>query len=416
MKTGSGFRRVIAITTCAALTVSGCSFGSFNGLNSLPLPGTVGRGADAHTFRVELANVGTLESNSPVMVDDVIVGSVGRIAVKGWHALVDVSVLPNVVVPANAVASVGQTSLLGSMHVALDAPPDEEPRGRLASGRTIALDRSSTYPSTERTLSTLSVVVNAGGLGQVGDIVHNFNAAVSGREPQIRELIGRLDRFVGTLNDQRDDVVATITELDRFAGTLTAQDDVLSRTLKSVPPALDVVLRERPRIVEALDKLGVFSGTAARLVNDTQADLVSNLQNLGPSLCALADVGPDIDTALAYAPVFPLGQNLIDRGLRGDYINLFATFDLTTARLKRGVAAGTPLFRADASLVPAPGDARYDQWYTDNPLGVGVTPTPPWLKSLPPESPPLQLKGVAPLGQLPPVLELPEPTTPSGCA
>jgi ABC-type transporter Mla subunit MlaD len=301
------------------------------------------------------------------------------------------------------------------MHVALDAPLSAQPQGRLTSGSEIALD-GSTYPSTERTLSALSVVVNAGALGQLGDIVHNFNIALSGRQPQIRELIGRLNTFVGTLNDQRDDVVATMTELDRFAGTLTAQSDVLTKTLKAVPPALDVLLRERPRLVEALDKLGTFSSTAARLVNETQADVVANLSNLGPTICALADVGPDIDTALAYAPVYPLGQNLIDRGVRGDYVNLFAIFDVTKSRMQRGLAAGTPWFKGDASLVPAPGDPKYDEWLKENPLGFGLDPTPPWLQNLPPDHPPFHTTGVAPLNQLPPVLELPSPNTPSGCA
>ena len=87
------------------------------------------------------------------------------------------------VVPANAVATVGQTSLLGSMHLALNPPLGEKPSGRLQPGATIGLNQSSTYPTTEQTLSSLSAVVNGGGLGQIGDIIHNFNAALSGREP-----------------------------------------------------------------------------------------------------------------------------------------------------------------------------------------------------------------------------------------
>ena len=55
------------------LMSSGCAF---HGLNSLPLPGAVGRGPDADVYHVELANVITMESNSPVMIDDVVVGSV----------------------------------------------------------------------------------------------------------------------------------------------------------------------------------------------------------------------------------------------------------------------------------------------------------------------------------------------------
>ena len=42
--------------------------------------------------------------------------------------------------PANAVATVGQTSLLGSMHLALDPPPGEAPNGRLTPGATIGLN------------------------------------------------------------------------------------------------------------------------------------------------------------------------------------------------------------------------------------------------------------------------------------
>ncbi len=106
----------------------------------------MGRGADAKTYHVEIANVGTLESNSPVMISDVVVGSVGKMTVRNWHADVEISVRPDVVVPANAVATIGQTSLLGSMHVALDPPLGQPPSGRLAPGATIGLDRSSTYP------------------------------------------------------------------------------------------------------------------------------------------------------------------------------------------------------------------------------------------------------------------------------
>jgi phospholipid/cholesterol/gamma-HCH transport system substrate-binding protein len=408
-------RRLLVLGFSAALTATGCAF---QGLNSLPLPGAVGRGPDATIYHVQIANVGALESNSPVMIDDVVVGSVGKMTVQGWHANVEVSVRPGVVIPANAVASVGQTSLLGSMHLELNPPLGQKPVGRLEPGATIPLNKSSTYPSTEQTLSTLSVVVNSGGLGQIGDIVHNFSAALFGREPQVRDLINRLDTFVGTLNDQRDNIIATIDELNRFSGTLAGQDEVIARTLRKIPQALDVLLRERARFTEALVKLGNFSDTASQLVNDTRAELVTNLQNLEPTICALADIGPDIDTALAYALLFPLGQNLIDRGIRGDYMNLFVTVDLTRNRIKRGLAAGTPWFQGDAELVPAPGDAGYDAFYakyTNDPLNFGITPTPPWLASLPESSPPPAQTGVSYLGVQPPILRVPKNPTPSGC-
>ena len=156
-------QRLAVVGSCVAVSLTGCAF---QGVNSLPLPGAVGKGRHAVTYHVEVANVATLESNSPVMMNDVIVGSVGKMTVRDWHADVVISVKPDIVVPANVVAAVGQTSLLGSMHLALNPPLGEEPKGRLQPGATIPLSASSTYPSTERTLSALSTVVNGGEIGR----------------------------------------------------------------------------------------------------------------------------------------------------------------------------------------------------------------------------------------------------------
>ncbi len=364
-------RRVLAIAFAMMLTVTGCAF---QGVNSLPLPGAVGRGSDAAVYHAELTNIGTLESNSPVMIDNVVVGSVGKMTLRGWHVDLELNVKPDVVVPANAVATVGQTSLLGSMHVALDPPVGQAPAGRLKPGSTLGPNETSTYPSTEQTLSSVAAVVNGGGLGQIGDIIHNFNAALSGRSDAVRDLITRLDTFVGTLYQQRDNIIATIDELNRFTQRLGSQQETLTRALNKIPPALDVLLRERPRFTTALIELGRFSQTVSGLVNDTKADLVKNLQNLEPTLKALADVGPGIDTALAYLPTFPMSQNLIDRAVRGDYVNLFVTVDWTNARIKRGLLLGTRLGQDRASLIPAPGDPGYDAYYTKFPLGVGTSP------------------------------------------
>jgi virulence factor Mce-like protein len=354
------------------LTVTGCAF---QGLNSLPLPGAVGRGPGANVYHVEIANVGTLESNSPVLIDDVVVGSVGKMTVRGWHANVEISVKPDVVVPANAVASVGQTSLLGSQHLELSPPLGQAASGRLEPGGTIPLNKSSTYPSTEQTLSSLSAVVNGGGLGQIGDIIHNFDAALSGRESQVRDLLTRLDNFVGTLDQQRDNIIASVQALNRLAATFAGQRDVITQALRKIPPALDVLIRERPRITTALDKLRVFSDTATGLVKDSKADLVKDLRNLEPTIRALADVGPDLDRAIAYLSTFPLSQDVVDRGVRGDYLNLYVILDLTAPRLKRTLFLGTRWGQEGAKLVPAPGEPAYLN-YTYNPLGVGVNPPP----------------------------------------
>lgn len=349
-------RRALALAFLVACTATGCAFG---GLNSLVLPGVQGRSAGAQHFFVELANVGTLESNSPVLLSDVVVGSVGKMTVTNWHATVDVAVNPGVEVPANAVATVGQTSLLGSMHLALNPPAGQAPSGRLAPGATIPLSDSSTYPSTEQTLSSLAVLVNGGGLGQIGDIIHNFSATMAGREGDIRDLILRLDRFTATLDRQQANIIASIQEMNRVAATFAGGRDAIDSALDKIPPAIDVLIKQRPNFTAALTRLGRFGELSAGLVDDAGSQLVSDLVHLRPALESLADIGPDLNAALAYATAFPYGPNAIERAVRGDFLNLFAIFDLTKPRLKRALFAGTQWGDEDAKLVPAPGDPWY---------------------------------------------------------
>lgn len=347
----------------------------------MPLPGTVGRGADAAVYHVQIASVGTLELNSPVMRSDVVVGTVTDMTVNNWHAEVEVSVKPDVVIPANAVATIGQTSLLGSMHLALDPPLGQPDHGRLISGATLPLNTSSTYPSTEQTLSSLSTILNGGSLGRISDIIHESNAALSGREGEVRDLLGRLNDIAGVLADQRDDVVATFEQLNRLSNTLATSTGAIDSALRHIPPALEVLVRERPRITAALERLGTFSDTASGLIEDTKDDLIRNLTNLEPALRAIADLGPDLDTVLAYLTTFPFTQSVIDRGLKGDYMNLFVTLDLTYPRVKRTLALGTRWAQPQARLVPAPGDPWYAN-YTYDPLGAGI------VDAAPAESPP----------------------------
>lgn len=400
MKTSRVTRRITSFGATCLMLLTGCSF---QGVNSLPLPGTVGRDVGSVTYHAVFPNVGTLEPNSPVMINDVIVGTVDRMTARDWHAYVDLSVRPDVAIPGNAVATVGQTSLLGSMHISLDPPMGTPAQGRLNPGTTLGLERTSIYPSTEQTLSTLSTLVNAGGLGQIGDIVQTVSTALSGRESQIRDLLSKLDRFVGIFDRQQTDAVMSLQALNRLAGTLNSRRDTITVALNEIPSALDVLLQERPRFTAALNELRTFSDTAIGVVQQTHDDLVHNLDNLGPTVQSLADIGPDIGTALAFLPVYPLGQNVIDRGVRGDYMNLFVTVDLTRNRFKRGLLAGTRWGDEDLPLVPAPGDPGYDHYYTTNPMGAPLLPPPPQAPRAP--------VPVGPAGAIPPGAP-PPPTGP----
>ncbi|MFD5176248.1 MCE family protein [Nocardia sp. NPDC058379] len=330
----------LAVGVAVTLGATGCQW---DGLNSLPMPGSEGTAPGSYTVRIQMPNVTTLTRNSPVRVDDVEVGNVTGIEVEGWHALVTVSLNPDVKLPANAVAKIGQTSLLGSNHLELSAPTDIPAQGQLRNNDVIPLDRAGAYPTTEQVLSSLSVVLNGGGIAQLETITREMNAALNGRETEIADLLPQLNELTTGLEKQTGNIIAAMEGLDRVAGSFAAQKDVLARALDEIPPALTVLADRTANITRAVTALGELSDVTERIIQTSGDDLKANLASLGPVLETLANTGTNLIAAMAVLPTFPFPIKNIDNAIKGDYLNLFITFDLTGKRLDTNWLTGTPL-------------------------------------------------------------------------
>jgi phospholipid/cholesterol/gamma-HCH transport system substrate-binding protein len=337
-------RRFTSMSRAVALALigiglSGCA--AWRGPNSLPLPGTAGHGAGSYTIQAELPDVDNIDRNSRVRVGDVTVGTVTKIQRQGWHALVTMTLDGGVKLPENATAKMGQTSLLGSKHIEL-APPTVVPsRGRLHDGSLIPLSSGGVYPGTEQTLAALSLVLNGGGIGQIQEITQVLSSAFAGREQDLRSLLTQLDKFVGYLNDQSDDIIAATKSLNDLTGQIDAQRPVVNHALKTIPDALTVLKDERTDLADALDHFGRFGALAAVTVGQTKDNLVKELKALGPVVQSLADAGPALTRSLGLLTTYPYAKDSLTKWLRGDYANLTAVIDLTLSRLDTSFFTGT---------------------------------------------------------------------------
>ncbi|ORA12964.1 virulence factor Mce family protein [Mycobacterium asiaticum] len=326
---------------CLVIIVSAASGCGWRGLNSLPLPGTEGNGPGSFVIQVQLPDVNNIQANSRVRVADVTVGHVTKIERQGWHALVTMRLNGDVNLPANATAKIGTTSLLGSYHIELARPKGEAAQGRLRDGSVITLARAGAYPSTEQTLAALSLVLNGGGLGQLQDITEALSTAFRGREHDLRGLIGELDRFAASLNNQSGDIIAANDSLNRLVGRFATQQPVLDRALATIPDALTVLDGERDKLVEAADKLSKFAALTVDSVTRTKANLVNELSEIGPVLESLANAGPSLTRSLSLLGTFPFPNETFENFQRGDYANLTAIVDLTLSRIDQGLFTGT---------------------------------------------------------------------------
>ncbi|MGE0214837.1 MCE family protein [Mycolicibacterium sp.] len=332
------WRQLLAVVAVAVLT-AGCA--DWRGLNSLPLPGTEGRGPGSFVIQAQLPDVNNIQPNSRVRVGDVDVGTVTKIERQGWHALLTMRLNGDVDLPANSTVTLGLTSLLGSLHVELAPPTDVAPQGRLREGSMVPLSRGGAFPNTEQTLAALSVVLNGGGLGQVQDITEALATAFGGREQDLRSLIGELDVFTRTLDAQTGDILAATESLDRLVGRFAAAQPVLDHALETIPDALAVLADDRQNLVDAAHRFGQFSALTVDSVTKTKDNLVTELNDIGPVLESLADAGPSMTRALSLILTFPFPNETIEKWQRGDYANLTAIADLTLSRIDAGMFTGT---------------------------------------------------------------------------
>jgi phospholipid/cholesterol/gamma-HCH transport system substrate-binding protein len=321
-----------------ALVLSSC--GSWKGIANVPLPGGPGTSSNKMTIYVQMPETLALNVNSRVRVADVYVGRVREIALKNWIATLTLDLDPGVKLPVNTLAKIGQTSLLGSQHVQLDAPPDPSPQ-LLKNGDTIPLKNSSAFPTTERTLASIATILRGGGIQNLETIQTEINNLLTGRADQIREFLNRLDTFTDELNKQRQDITRAIDSTNRLLAIVGQRNETLDRVLTEFPPLIKHFADTRDLFADAVEALGRISRAADSALAPSSANLHTNLQNLQRPLKQLGRASPYVIGALKLMLTAPFSIENVPKVVRGDYLNVSLMVDITPSALDNGFLTGT---------------------------------------------------------------------------
>jgi phospholipid/cholesterol/gamma-HCH transport system substrate-binding protein len=351
----------------AALVLSSCGW---RGVSNVTLPGGPGNGAGSYTVYVQMPDTLALNGNSRVMVADVWVGSVRAITLKNWVATLTVGLDKNVKLPKNTTAKIGQTSLLGSQHVELAAPQNLSPQS-LKNGDTIPLQHSSAYPTIERTLAGLALILRGGGISNLETIENEVNNILTGRAGQIHDFLSKLATFTDLLNQQRDDITHAIDSTNRLLTYVADRADVLDRVLTEFPPLIKHFAEKQKLLIDAVDAVGRLTEATDEYLAPVRDDLHSDLQSLQ---CPLKEVGrasPYLVDSLRFIFTAPFEIEGASKAVRGDYINASAVIDLTYAALDNAYLTGTGFSGALRALEQSfghdPEQMIPDVRYTPNP-------------------------------------------------
>jgi phospholipid/cholesterol/gamma-HCH transport system substrate-binding protein len=330
-----GRRGLVFLVTALVLTSCG-----WRGIANVPMPGGPGSGRDKMTIYVQMKDTLALNVNSRVRVADVFVGSVRAIELKNWIPTLTLDLEPGIKLPANAIARIGQTSLLGTQHVQLDLPPNPSPEP-LRSGAMIPQQNTDSFPTTERTLASIATVLRGGGIPNLEIIQTEVANILGGNADQIRDFLGKLNTFTDQLNQQRDDLTRAIDKTNELLTIVAARNNTLDRVLTEFPPLIKYFADARDRFTGAVEALGRFSRITDQTLSQSRADFDTNLALLQRPLKQLGRAAPYLVDSLRLLITAPYPIDNIPKVIRGDYINTSATFDLTLSSLDNAFLTGT---------------------------------------------------------------------------
>ncbi len=337
----------LAPVALAVLLGSGCAIQP----NDNTLPGQTAVGDDGYTVKVHFDQIENLVPNSTVQMDNVVVGTVASIDTEDWQAVVELRLLRDTPVPEDAVFSIGQKTLLGAQYVDVVVPPKQSgststrrsaSAGVLADGDVVPVEQTGTYPATEQVLGAVALLLNNGGLSQISTLTGELSTALEGRVPDTRGLIRHADDLLAVLDSNRDEIVGALESLNALSAGLRGDQERLVSAIERITPGLQVLEEEREKLVSAVTNTARTSNNAVRVVQASESALLANLDALGPILTNLGRASESLPEALKIGITVPFPAMTATNGVKGDYMNMFVTFDLRGSTLADAWLGGLP--------------------------------------------------------------------------
>ncbi|MGY2873211.1 phospholipid/cholesterol/gamma-HCH transport system substrate-binding protein [Marmoricola sp. URHA0025 HA25] len=334
----------IAAAVVGAIGLSSCS------VYDIPLPGGPDVGSNPITVHIMFRDVLDLVPQSTVKVDDVTVGKVTAINLKGYTADVTVKLPRSIDLPDNARAELRQTSLLGEKFVSLSKPDD--PTGKLGDGDTIGLEDTGRNPEIEEVFGALALLLNGGGVGQLKTISEELNTAFGGREQSVRSIITQISSFMGQLDANKESIVTALENVNRLSLELRRQDGTIKSALDDLPAAIKSINGQRADLVRMLQALSRLSSVGVRVIQASKESTINSLQHLAPVLEAFAKSGQDLPKSLQVFLTYPFIDEAVGRDPQvarnlhmGDFTNLSVSLSLDLFNLPSipGLAPGVSL-------------------------------------------------------------------------
>ncbi len=313
MTGATNVRRLVAGTVSVPLAIGltgcGADFGD------LPLPG---KGVSGETMEISATfdEALNLADGATVKVNGISVGKVQSVETEDFKAEVDMLIQTEAKLREGATARLRYTTPLGELFVDVINPEKGE---LLDDGDHMGLDVTDTAPTVEDALASASMLINGGGLAQLGIVTDELNTALGGREQTLKATFRQVNTFLREANASTAEIDRTLTALGDVSVMLGKREETINRAVSDFRPAIKVLRENREAFTELIKAVNDITKTANEVSRKTRDNLLQIIREVEPILAELYALNSRFKGGLA--AITNLGKE-VDKVIPGDYLNL----------------------------------------------------------------------------------------------
>ncbi len=246
------------------------------GALSLGLSGCGGATGGTITTSASFSDAGTLALGAPVKLADVSVGNVTSISLDGNRAKVTMSIERRADVPANVVAKINRTTILGERFVDLVVP--RHAKGSLRNGAVIR--RTAVVPTVEQVIGAGSEVFGAISASDLAEMVNAGGQGFAGEAAALRQFLNDTSAVAAGYASRTAQIRTVILSLDRLGSAMAPTSGADAQAITNLSDTVKVLAANTTRFEQLLRSLNAVSSQGASIMSSEYPQIVDQLRAL----------------------------------------------------------------------------------------------------------------------------------------
>lgn len=286
-------KRLIGLMIVALLVFSACS------------------SPEVDTIEARFDDVADLFPQAPVMFADISVGKVTEISLDGTEALVTIELDEDSDVPANVIARVRRTSVLGERLIDL-VVPEGEPASAAALEDGDEIAETETRPDLENLVVEGNDVLGAVGASQIATMIDEGARGFGGNGEELGQILINFRDITGTFNKNSGMIKSLIRNIDDFNQVVATKADDHARALVNTADALRVLDEESVKLTDAISSLARLATGSRSLLQAHIDEMDHFFQQARTIVGALHNQQRSIVQLLTFAPRHNRNTQLVE--------------------------------------------------------------------------------------------------------